>query len=193
MQTEETDKKREIRHTAVELFKQNGYDNVTLNDICRACHISKNTFYYYFTGKDDLIRQLLKPPVQLNSTVLMRIMAIEDPYDQLIELYTLSVRHFASMGPEIARKLLAENLTRPFVDDRRKCKGAPSEYFQLIRGIYEKAMKQGEIRDDVSVRDLIHGAMILLMGCLQIWATVDDPSFDLEKTYLRNYKLLIRK
>ena len=74
MQTEETDKKREIRHTAVELFKQNGYDNVTLNDICRACHISKNTFYYYFTGKDDLIRQLLKPPVQLNSTVLMRIM-----------------------------------------------------------------------------------------------------------------------
>lgn len=40
---------------ALELFKQKGFDNVTVNDICNAANITKGTFYYHFKSKDDLL------------------------------------------------------------------------------------------------------------------------------------------
>ena len=46
------DKKTEILNKALELFKEKGYDNVTVNEIASASNISKNTFYYYYESKE---------------------------------------------------------------------------------------------------------------------------------------------
>ena len=42
----ENSTKEEILQNAIRLFKEKGYDEVTLRDICKASNISKNTFYY---------------------------------------------------------------------------------------------------------------------------------------------------
>lgn len=44
-----------ILNTSIELFKTKGYNNVTINEICKACNIVKGTFYYNYKSKDQLL------------------------------------------------------------------------------------------------------------------------------------------
>ena len=41
--------------TAITMFQQQGYDAVTIDDICAECGMSKGVFYYRFRSKEDLV------------------------------------------------------------------------------------------------------------------------------------------
>jgi len=45
----------EIEQVALQLFAEQGYDNVTTDDIARACNISVRTLFRYFAAKRDLL------------------------------------------------------------------------------------------------------------------------------------------
>lgn len=45
---------REIIETASHRFAVYGYEETSINEICKACNISKGKFYYYFSDKEDL-------------------------------------------------------------------------------------------------------------------------------------------
>ena len=47
--------KEEISQTAVQLFLDKGYNNVTIQDICNELHITKPTLYKYVNNKEELI------------------------------------------------------------------------------------------------------------------------------------------
>ncbi len=40
---------------AIELFKKNRFDNVTINEICESSNITKMTFYYNYDSKKALL------------------------------------------------------------------------------------------------------------------------------------------
>ena len=46
------DLKNNIINTSYQLFMENGYDQTTVNDICKACSITKTTFYRYIDSKE---------------------------------------------------------------------------------------------------------------------------------------------
>ena len=50
--------KKEIIYTSIELFKMEGYSNVSLRQICNSWGITKGTFYYHFNSKDDLLNAI---------------------------------------------------------------------------------------------------------------------------------------
>lgn len=53
------DTKRRITETGIALFLQHGIEQTTLDDIASAAGISRRTFFYYFTSKDDILLSLL--------------------------------------------------------------------------------------------------------------------------------------
>ena len=52
-------KKRErgqaLRRAALELALENGYSNVTVEDICARCNVSRRTFFNYFNSKEEAL------------------------------------------------------------------------------------------------------------------------------------------
>lgn len=52
-------KKRErgqaLRRAAIELTLENGYSNVTVEDICARCNVSRRTFFNYFKSKEEAL------------------------------------------------------------------------------------------------------------------------------------------
>jgi protoporphyrinogen oxidase/AcrR family transcriptional regulator len=54
-----TRKKRSlVIDTAMKLFIEKGYENVSVDEIIAATNTSKGTFYHYFKGKEDIIAEL---------------------------------------------------------------------------------------------------------------------------------------
>ena len=47
--------KNEIIQKSLDLFRQRGYDAVSVQDICDACDITKPTFYKYLASKQNLL------------------------------------------------------------------------------------------------------------------------------------------
>ena len=53
-QSSTADRKDDIITAAIELFRTNGFENTSINDIAMRARISKGTFYKHFSSKDDL-------------------------------------------------------------------------------------------------------------------------------------------
>jgi AcrR family transcriptional regulator len=51
--------KERLSRRAVELFRERGYDNVTVDDIVAAEHASRSTFFRYFGTKDEAVVSML--------------------------------------------------------------------------------------------------------------------------------------
>lgn len=48
-----------ICDAALKLFQKNGYDDVSVNDICKEAGIARSTFYLTFSNKKEIVAKLL--------------------------------------------------------------------------------------------------------------------------------------
>ena len=76
----------EIATAAIELFSRQGYAQTTLSSIARAAGLDQSSVYYWFSGKDDILRHL----VELNRSSLVVASGIGAfPDDRPAQLYTV--------------------------------------------------------------------------------------------------------
>ena len=47
--------KNQIVEEAITLFKENGYENTTVKDICERCNLPRSSFYTMFSDKKDIL------------------------------------------------------------------------------------------------------------------------------------------
>jgi AcrR family transcriptional regulator len=89
---EPQDTRRSILDAAARLIAERGYRAMTVNEIVARAGLSKGTFYWYFSSKDDVLFAVLEEH-------------IDRPLYELIELLkTAPAEH--DMAPEASRRLL---------------------------------------------------------------------------------------
>lgn len=76
-------KKNEIREIALNLFRNHTYDSVSVNRIAKEAGISKNTFYYYFSSKEELIMEVFKPELLFDDAVMIKLSSLTKVEDQI--------------------------------------------------------------------------------------------------------------
>jgi AcrR family transcriptional regulator len=67
------DTRSEILDVAAELFTEKGYDATSLREISERLGITKAALYYHFRSKDDILRALLEPMVEIVTELLERL------------------------------------------------------------------------------------------------------------------------
>ncbi|MEG0077735.1 TetR/AcrR family transcriptional regulator [Anaerorhabdus sp.] len=178
--------KIKIRRNALTLFKERGFDNVTINDICEVCGISKHTFYYYFASKEGLLKTVMTLPDELSSEEAAKIMMLDSPYEQYCEILKKRIRHFENCGKDIVKKILVARLTVSFEEQREKedfDEGKP--FLNMQMGFIRKAQERGEIENMGDPKSLMHAAFCVLIGITQVWATHPGSKFNLEVEYFK--------
>lgn len=186
----DNEKKKEIRQKAAILFRERGYDNVTVNEISAAAGVSKNTFYYYYDNKEALIKAMFDPRNYDLDKVMGELLRYSDPYEQIICMCGLIADYFASLGREIVRKALVMNLSRTIMHPTHR--DGNKEAHGPVCMVFQRAIEEGKIRSDVTVDMLMTGSTVILMGCLQMWSTCGQD-MDLKDTYVEQMRLLLEK
>ena len=135
--------KRRIREQALKLICANGFENVTLSDICEASGVNKHTFYYYFKAKADLLKQYYQIPHQLDALDLASIFTNDSYVEQLWLLRKNILDFSAGAGTVIIKQLLIKNLlddigTFVISEEGRHLR-------QLQKNILEKGQSGGEV------------------------------------------------
>jgi AcrR family transcriptional regulator len=86
--------KDEIFRMALKLFKEKGYENVTVEEITSACGIAKGTFFNYFSKKEHILLylgesqlELLESSIVKNQHIIDVKLRIESIFADLLSIY----------------------------------------------------------------------------------------------------------
>ena len=171
--------KKIIIDTAFDLFKEKGYDNVTLNEICEVCGITKTTFYYHLSSKNEIISHFYEEVTSSLADRLLEVMTAENYWEQIMALFETLIDCTEKIGPGMLGQMMIMNLQKDegtFDFDENLTKVA------VI--IIERAQKAGQIRNQSPALPLYKAAGHAFEGYELIWC-IKKGGYN-RKTTLRN-------
>ena len=152
-----------IREHALRLFRENGYQRTTVQDIAEAAEVSPSTFFRYFPTKEDVVLQddmdvrmieaLEQQPPELGPVAAVRAAA-----RQMFASYT-------GADMDVLRETTALTLTVPEIRAR-----ALDEFARTIGAVAEALAKRADRpADDLAVRTAAGAIIGVIMAITMPW------------------------
>lgn len=186
-------KQRErLLRAAWALFREKGYVNTTMEDILRAADCSKGRFYYYYRSKSELLEHLHRlfdeKYMEADESLPPSLSAI----DRLVEIDRFMYR-FAEqeIGCELLSQLYIAQLSHAAGVDFRNDDDA---YPRIVRKITQDGQLRGELRGDLSSRDMADAILGVERSILFNWC-LSHGTFSLSEagpSSLKVYLLIFR-
>jgi AcrR family transcriptional regulator len=164
-----------IQEHALRLFREQGYEATTVEQIAAAAEVSPSTFFRYFPTKEDVILFDATDPLMLETFS-------KQPLElSVIEALRRSVREvYASLTPEeLARDKERQALMRQVPDLRGRVMGEFVDAIVVVAEIV--AERVGRPVEDMAVRTFAGAIVGALMGVYVLSA--DDPEADLTSLF----------
>lgn len=156
--------KDKIINTAYALFREKGYNNVTILDICRACGITKTTFYYHLRSKEEIISNFYESITMSIANQLVDMLSADNYWEQLMICFESLIKSSEQMGADLISQLLIMNLNKDM--------GTYDFNEQLTKMavlLIEKAQKAGQIRNQSPAEPLYRAAAYVFTGYETMW------------------------
>ncbi|MEE8807960.1 MAG: TetR/AcrR family transcriptional regulator [Lactimicrobium sp.] len=183
------DTRANIVRTTMELFQKKGYENTTIASICKACHITKGTFYYYFNSKDDICGAYYDMVQDEVDSIMPELLMMGDPREQLWKVMEYGITTSMRLGPRLMKAFFVSEMQTGLQQFsvykmRIPAKDKDRDIRVLERTLIQKGQAAGRIRhgDPDKMIYTFHSAC---MAMAFDWAS-HDGSFD-EKEEMKTY------
>lgn len=161
------DMKAQIMHTGTELFKQKGYDAVTVHDICQACNITKPTFYYHIRSKQDILLSLYDIIVENLTPILLQMLHSSSSWEQIMLLFDFLIDNISTLGPDLNSQLLIVNLQR-----KERALDLRKHLEVIANDIIATGQESGQFRNTNKAESLYKAAAYMFTGYEYMWCTL---------------------
>jgi AcrR family transcriptional regulator len=168
---------------ALDAIASGGVAAVSIPDLARTLEVTKGSFYWHFTGLDDLIDRAMKRWDRLDKEALDQIRGIEDPAARLRTLFaeamsatraqalyvSLAVSPSRSIAAALRKvssrrlKLLADSYREMGMTDTGAQQQALLAYSAYIGGVHLRGNDAPWLRDAGDVRAYVEHASIALI------------------------------
>ena len=178
--------RRKIFNTAVQLIAEKGFDNVTVEEICKKSGVAKGLFYHYFKSKYDIVIETYMDVDIKFSAEVMALPATATPYDRIICAVSFQARYAKAKGLEFVKQIYKHQLdtgTAFFISEDRA-------FFRLIRDAIREGQQENQIRSDVSAEVLTRLVLSISRGITYDWC-LHDGDYDIEEVMKRSFLMLL--
>lgn len=157
--------KMQIVESAINLYKKQGYTNITVQDICNEVGITRGAFYYHFKSKDDIFDDFYLYSNTYALDKIADVFSSTNYLDQFYTLFNLYLEQTLEAGPEVFGQIFKHSI------DKNINILNPTEI--LMRKVYEsllkKAQDSGQILNTSSVSNLIDSVVYITDGISLVW------------------------
>lgn len=159
--------KGRIISAAWKLFYEQGYEDTTVEDIVFESETSKGSFYHYFDGKDALLGTL----AYVFDEKYEQVMGVMDPGLSAMEkLVYLNHELFAMIDSSVSMDLLARLLsTQLLARGEKHLLDRNRTYFKLLRQIISEGQRDGQLRSDWTVNEMVKAYALWERALLYDW------------------------
>ncbi len=152
--------KQQLYHCAMELFREKGYDHVSVNEIVRKAGLAKGSFYNYFDTKADIITEMLRHYDDYYDTVSAQLdpsWSVEHRLRQMIQAACQFTQEV--IGLDLIRALYTQEIAGngQRVDDLNEKR----TLFHILLQLLEEGQRTGECCSTMAAQEL---AILILRG-----------------------------
>lgn len=164
--------KNKIYKIAIQLIREKGYANVTIDEICKKSGVTKGAFYHHFKSKESILQSSYLDSDSRVLSELPNIMRNKNSLEQTKELSLIFAEMIQHKGVEIVKQNIRNNLDsvkdiNDFYNDFYGPQERPVIEIQLA--ILKAGQKSGEVRDDIPVEDILRYIISTFNGFVLDW------------------------
>lgn len=138
-------RKLELVNTAMDLFRENGYEQTSVSDIVKKVGVAQGTFYYYFQSKDGMVDAIIDYNLRNNLEKTVRSIMADDSTDATQKLQLIVE---ASVLMNNGEHSYAEYMGAKNAMLRQKFRARYNEIFvPLITEVVEQGIDKGVFHD----------------------------------------------
>ncbi len=179
--------RQQIIEVAFLLFLKKGFKAVRLSDIERTARITRGTFYYHFTNKEEVVKEGVHAYYALLITQrteeFERISTLREYVDltirKLTEIDNYSARTFSSEIPEILCLSLIVEVIALFPELKKVVLSAKMLRLSKLEQLILNAKRAGELRDDIDTSILAKNLLNISVGVINYLIMHQDISYAL--------------
>lgn len=182
-QQQAAESKGRLVEAAMELFQKNGYEQTTVQDICRRAELSVGVFYHYFPSKAGILQTVRGQKSQELMTYIRHESYSKNHEEAILELLGFVVRQQSSGDPELVRNAFATAALRGFEQDQ--------ELFELCSRVIKSAQLAEEFNRTISAETICADLLTASRGLVYRWCECGG-SFNLEQEHQGYLRRLLR-
>jgi len=174
---EKNNNKAQLSEIGMQLFRANGFSNVTILEVCKAAGVTRNAFYYHFNDKEDLLCYYFADVIPSQNELFEQILAISSDWEKLWRLLEAHLQLMEREGVDITRALMKasldnrETIVKDYVLTNTWC-------VPLI----QNCIQSGVIITKLSADEINFLMTRMLLGIIVSWCN-KDGGFELVPTF----------
>jgi AcrR family transcriptional regulator len=181
---------QKINRTALRLFFKNGFDGVTVDEICEKAGVSKGAFYVYYKSKEQVIVEVFsKTDETYEAYVANELASISNPVDKLWLLGKKALSYSGEMGVEIMQVTYRARLT--FNKKGTTYRSENRSIYKLVESLVREAQARGFMRSDLSSEEIAQMILRCVSGITHDWCLVNG-GFDLVSEGEKVFDVLLK-
>lgn len=185
--------KKKIFQCAEELFRQYGFENVTVDDIMERAGMSKGAFYVHFASRDALLAAYISEFVN----------RLDSDYESYLGTFS------ANMAPSDILMAMVERVADNITENvgYKQIKTAyriqlektlntgmllnhDRKIYKIFSSLVNRGMQIGEFRTDIPAENVADHLVMAMRGATYEWC-IRYPDFNLKNHLLRHFQILL--
>ena len=176
-----TKTKRKIFETAVRLIKENGYNNVTISEICKSAGVANGSFYVHYNSKEDIVRASyytdMSEYIRQNYAAFLDVHPNASYNERMIYFMNLELKFAEYAGYEITCLAYTLNLGT--------CIPGPSEHLtkrEFSKNLYDAIQKNSDKNiSTLSSDEVFYYFESVIRGLMATWCFSNNSFSVVEK------------
>ena len=158
--------KENIAKCAIELFKSEGYDSVSVNEICQKANVQRSLFYTMFKGKRGILDYVVSKPQQNDDEGFRRFADAENDFERIWQLFERFISIALDFGPKLTSRLFIMQFESP-----QGIRDAVHALDDLFATLAKNCAKNGIIETEEPPELLSRIATDLIIHELYVWCS----------------------
>lgn len=158
--------KENIAKCAIELFKSEVYDSVSVNEICEKANVSRSVFYTMFKGKRGILDYVVSKPQQNDDEGFRRFADAENDFERIWQLFERFIFIALDFGPKLTSRLFIMQFESP-----QGIRDAVHALDDLFATLAKNCAKNGIIETEEPPELLSRIATDLIIHELYVWCS----------------------
>ncbi len=186
MQSEKTNVKAHIFQTAMALFRERGFENISIMEICKQAGVTRNAFYYYYSSKEDLLGSYFEARIGMQDELFSKIIALPSDWEKLWVLFEAHIKMIMAEGVSLTRQFFKINIDSGG--------GVFNQYFLTDTWcipLLKNCQQSGSIQNVMEPEYLNFILTRLCLGIVATWCS-KDGDFDLMASVREAFEKILK-
>ena len=165
IQEKQTNRRREIIETIIPLLEEKTFEEISVEDICKAADISVGSFYHYFEKKSDILAGLFTRIDSFMEKDVYPLLKKRDEIENLRIFAQSWIKYIEGTGLDHSRLIATIDTTDLTLSGEKRSSAA------VLEKIIQRGQEKGQITASQSPQQLAELFMIALRGLSKDWTS----------------------